>query len=86
MNHKEYFRDKNADYMTFGLEWCETYITRKKDILPVKYAENVFEGCGFYLPADPQRYLTGYFGPDYMQIPPKEKQRTHAKEIRLHAD
>ncbi|MBO5605071.1 MAG: LicD family protein [Acidaminococcaceae bacterium] len=86
INHKEYFRDKNADYMTFALEWNEIYTTRTKEILPVKYAENVFEGCGFYLPADPHKHLTGSFGPDYMQIPPKEKQRTHAKEIRLHVD
>ena len=72
--------------MTFGLEWCECYITRTNDILPVKYVENVFENCGFYLPNNPQAYLTGYFGPDYMQIPPKEKRMTHAKENKLHID
>lgn len=82
--HKEYFSDEKAAFMTFGLEWYECYITRTKDILPVKYVENVFENCGFCLPNNPKAYLTGYFGPDYMQIPPKEKQKTHAKEIKLH--
>lgn len=84
--HKEYFSDEKATFMTFGLEWCECYITRTNDILPVKYVDNVFENCGFYLPNNPQAYLTGYFGPDYMQIPPKEKRMTHAQEIKLHID
>ena len=85
-NHKEYFTDENAEYMTFGLDWNECYITRTKDILPVQYVEHVFEGRGFFLPADPHAYLRGYFGADYMQIPPKERRMTHAKEIRLHVD
>lgn len=84
--HKEFFKDKNAEFMTFGLEYEEKNVTRTKDILPVKFVDNVFEGYGFYLPANPQAYLKGCFGSDYMQIPPKEKQRTHAKEIRLHVD
>ena len=81
--HKEYFSDEKAEFMTHGLEWCSYNITHTKDIFPVKYAEGVFEGHGFYIPANPEKYLRDHFGPDYMQLPPEEKRETHAKLIKF---
>lgn len=52
--------------------------TSKKDIFPIK--EIRFEGHLFFAPANPDGRLRDSFG-DYMQIPPPEKRRTHAKYI-----
>ena len=81
--HKEYFTDENAAFMTNGLDWHNNRLTRTKDILPVKYAEGIFEGHGFNLPANPEAYLRVNFGPDYMQLPPEDKRETHAKLIKF---
>lgn len=51
------------------------------EILPVKLAENVFEGFSFYIPNKPDRLLEATYGSDYMQLPPVEQRKTHAKKI-----
>lgn len=81
--HKEYFANDRAAFMTNGLDWPNNRLTRTRDILPVKFAEGIFEGHGFYLPADPDAYLRVNFGPDYMQLPPEDKRKTHARLIRF---
>ena len=83
INKKSYFENENYEYMTYSLDWNSYQLTHTKDILPVKYADNIFEGHGFYLPANPEKYLRDHFGPDYMQLPPEEKRETHAKLIKL---
>lgn len=54
------------------------YPTSKEDIFPLREIE--FENHKFYAPANPDMRLKDSFG-DYMQIPPEEKRRTHAKYI-----
>lgn len=48
---------------------------RKDAVYPV--SEITFEGKTFFAPADPDAYLKDLYK-DYMNIPPKEKQKVHA--------
>ena len=80
---QKYFSDENYPYMTYCLDIHDGYLTRKKDILPVKFADNIFEGHGFYVPADPDYFLKCYFGTNYMELPPPEQRKAHAREIKL---
>lgn len=48
---------------------------RRDSIFPLSTIE--FEGKRFSAPADPNAYLTDLYR-DYMQIPPKEKQKVHS--------
>lgn len=36
-----------------------------------------FEDRQYMIPVEPEAVLTAIFGPDYMQLPPEEKRRTH---------
>ncbi len=54
------------------------YPTLKTDIFPLSEVE--FEGHKFYAPGNPDAYLKNIYG-NYMQIPPKENWRIHAKFI-----
>ena len=83
VKRKKYFSDENYPYMTYCLDVHDGYLTRKKDILPVKFADNIFEGHGFYVPADPDYFLKCYFGTNYMELPPPEQRKAHAREIKL---
>lgn len=38
----------------------------------------LFEGCEFFAPCDPERYLELAYGPTWRELPPEEKRRTHA--------
>ena len=80
---KDLFSNEEYPFMTYCLDIHDGYLTRKKDILPVKFAEHIFEGHGFYIPADPDHFLKCYFGPDYMQFPPKDQRKTHSQKIEL---
>jgi lipopolysaccharide cholinephosphotransferase len=52
--------------------------------MPVKYAEGIFEGYGFYVPRNPEKFMTDFYG-DYMKLPPENERITHAKLIKLEA-
>lgn len=75
------FKNKNYNYLTFGLECLPPYLTTTKAILPVIFADSCFEGKGFFVPANSQVYLRELFGNDFMQLPPVENRKTHAKKI-----
>ena len=83
--HREFFAAERGDFMSYGLEFHRVHPTRTDTILPVRYAEGVFEGKGFYVPADAHRYLTVLYGPDYMQPPPPDRRKTHSSRISLAA-
>ena len=57
----------------------KTYEMYKRQLLTL--AENVFEGYSFYIPNKPDRLLEATYGSDYMQLPPVEQRKTHAKKI-----
>ncbi len=81
MRHKDYFLNPEYEFYTHAIGHANLHNTRKKDILPVIFAENIFEGRSFFIPKNSDKYLRDFYGDDYMTIPPKEKQRIHAKYI-----
>lgn len=54
---------------------------RKSEILPVK--QTIFEGDYYPAPNSPHEYLKRCFG-NYLEIPPVEERRTHAKKIEVY--
>lgn len=64
----------------YGIPTLKEYQLHTKDFIPTKPIE--FEGHEFMSPANPDAYLTRLYG-NYMQIPPEDKRRVHAVEIRF---
>lgn len=81
--HKESIGNDRSEFLSYDIDFTYPCLTRRTDILPVRYAENVFEGHGFYLPADPHAVLVSQFGPNYMELPPEDQRKTHARKIVL---
>ena len=82
IKHPERFaNDEKAEYYSHQLGCTFVRNTKRADILPPVLGEGIFEGESFYLPQNPHNYLCSYYGPDYMQLPPPEKRKTHAKLI-----
>lgn len=54
---------------------------RYDDTFPVK--NGVFEDMEVMIPKNPDKVLIALFG-DYMQLPPKEKRRTHTSKIEIY--
>jgi hypothetical protein len=69
-----------ADFLIYGygVSTLREYQLHKKDFIPTKSL--VFENAEFMAPANPDGYLKQLYG-NYMQLPPKEKRRTHANKI-----
>jgi len=53
----------------------------KLEVLPLKRA--IFENKEFFIPKNSSRYLEALYGKGYMQLPPKDKQKTHAFKIEV---
>jgi lipopolysaccharide cholinephosphotransferase len=53
----------------------------KELIFPLKKIE--FENYNFYIPNKAEEYLKSLYGNNFMQLPPKEKQHTHAFKIEI---
>jgi lipopolysaccharide cholinephosphotransferase len=52
-----------------------------EEIFPLKKMQ--FEGLDFYVPKNPQHYLSENYSFDYMQLPPEDKRVIHAHKIEL---
>ena len=76
----EYTADK-CHFFSYSADVGYVYPNTVDEILPVKLAENIFEGHSFYVPNRPERLLEATYGHDYMQLPPVEQRKTHAKKI-----
>lgn len=70
--------EKSSYIYTNGEMWWHLY--KKEWIFPLKEIE--FEGHKFYCPNDYHNYLKSYYG-NYMQLPPEDQRKGHAKFIRL---
>lgn len=64
----------------YGISTLKKYQLHASDFFPTKPI--LFEGREFMAPANPDAYLRRLYG-DYMQIPPKDKRRVHARIIRF---
>ena len=83
----KYLFCKSVWAAAFALRTCDTYISnvlinngygimhRRDCVFPLSTIE--FEGKRFAAPADPDAYLSDLYR-NYMQVPPKEKQKVHA--------
>ena len=83
----KYLFCKSVWAAAFALRKCDTYISnvlinngygimhRRDCVFPLSTIE--FEGKHFAAPADPDAYLSDLYR-NYMQVPPKEKQKVHA--------
>ena len=83
----KYLFCKSVWAAAFALRKCDTYISnvlinngygimhRRDCVFPLSTIE--FEGKRFAAPADPDAYLSDLYR-NYMQEPPKEKQKVHA--------
>jgi len=81
--HRLYIRLKNrTNTVTYGIEtpyygWAFWDID---DIFPLK--KGVFEGYSFYIPNNPDKYLTTLYG-DYMTLPKEQDRVAHMKNLRF---
>lgn len=80
--HLDLLQNKEWDYCSYGIDCSTISPTLKKDIFPVKLAENVFENETFCIPNNSDGVMKSQYG-DYMQLPPVEFRTTHAKRISI---
>lgn len=78
---KAFFSNPDYDYVSYGLECCPICPIKKEDFLPEKLVRNIFEGEEFNVPNREIEVLRVEFGDDFMQLPPEENRKTHAKYI-----
>ena len=72
---------RKTDYlMFFGFDLSDSFFAPKNIFFPLKKME--FEGKKYYAPRNYKKFLTLYYGSDYMQLPPIEKRITH-KPIKI---
>lgn len=81
IEHRDEYTADNCQFFSYAADVGYVYPTTVDEILPIKLAENVFEGHSFYIPNKPDRLLEATYGSDYMQLPPVEQRKTHAKKI-----
>lgn len=84
--HKGFFSSPKYDYVSYGLECCPICPIKKEDLLPEKLVKNTFEGLDFYFPNREKEVLRVEFGNDFMNLPPEEDRKTHAKYIELNIE
>lgn len=79
--HKEYFSNPEYEYASYGLECCPVFKIKKDDLIPTRIVEKAFEGFDFYCANNPDGVLRGNFNDKYMELPPVNQRKTHAKYI-----
>lgn len=74
-----YRSNKELPYVSYDSQLGANCFYKPEDIFPTR-RDFVFEGESFPVPQNPDKYLSVMYG-DYMQLPPPDKRRTHAKLI-----
>lgn len=75
-----------GEYYTYAPEVDLKFITKYNDFFPPYLAANIFEGHSFYLPNNPENTLIAEYGNNYMELPPIDRRKTHAKLIKISED
>lgn len=71
---------ENSNYTTIG-SFNGEYNIKPCDIaLVAELTEGEFEGKTYKIPAGYDKWLTAFYGSDYMQLPPVEKRKRHTFE------
>lgn len=81
-SRKKYFCNNKFNYVSYGLECCPICPFKKDDLLPFQPMKEAFEGCTFYVPKNSREILCVEYGDGFMQLPPEEDRKTHARYIR----
>ena len=72
---------QNKYAASYGTLYPTVFID-KPTLFPLKEIE--FEGHYFLAPNNANKYLTQYYGPNYMDIPPENDRKTHTTEIKMY--
>lgn len=83
ISHRNEMNSKYNHFFSYAADVGYIYPTTCDEIFPVKLAEDVFEGCTFYVPNDAKKLLEATYGETYMKLPPVEQRKTHAKRIEV---
>ncbi len=81
--HRDELNAKNYSYFSYAANVGGICVSTVNDILPVKLAEDVFEGHSFCIPNQANKLLEASYGSTYMQLPPVNQRKTHAQKIEL---
>lgn len=79
--HRDEMNAKNYPYFSYAADVGGIRLTTTSEILPVKLAENIFEGYSFCIPQQAEKLLEASYGNNYMQLPPVSQRKTHAKKL-----
>lgn len=83
VEHHNEINEKGYHFFTYAADAGYVCLTTVDEVLPVEFAENIFEGHSFYIPNDYDKVLKANFGDDYMELPPVDQRKTHAKMIKI---
>lgn len=83
VEHHNEINEKGYHFFTYAADAGYVCPTTVDEVLPVEFAENIFEGHSFYIPNDYDKVLKANFGDDYMELPPVDQRKTHAKMIKI---
>ena len=77
-------RNNNSKFVTIPVGRAHYFgeLQPRDVFLPI--GEGRFESLSVGLPANPDKYMTALYGPDYMMLPPEDQREVHAYlEVRL---
>jgi lipopolysaccharide cholinephosphotransferase len=83
VEHRDEFNNKYNKYLTYSADIGDAFVTKVDDILPVKLTSCIFENKTFYTPNKSADVLRAMFGDNYMELPPLNQRKTHARQIKL---
>lgn len=83
IEHRKELNSRDFRYFSYSADAGYIYPTTQDEILPVKLVENVFEGHAFCIPCKYKKLLEVTYGTTYMELPPVNQRKTHAKRIEI---
>ena len=83
IEHRKELNSRDFRYFSYSADAGYIYPTTQDEILPVKLVENVFEGHTFCIPCKYKKLLEVTYGTTYMELPPVNQRKTHAKRIEI---
>ena len=81
IEHRKELNSRDYRYFSYSADAGYIYPTTQDEILPVKLVENVFEGHTFCIPCKYKKLLEVTYGTTYMELPPVNQRKAHAKRI-----
>ena len=82
IKNRDKYNNMGYEFFTYSAEVGDACLTTVDDILTVKLIEAVFENQSFYIPNNYDKVLRAAYGENYMELPPINQRKTHAKYIK----